>query len=189
MRRPADSGSKLGLSAGFTLIELLITITVAAVIMGIAVPSFVDFVVKNRLKTQASELRLTLASARVEAIRRGMRVVVCPWNGIDTLAGAKCTTAAEWANGWFSFADADMDGTYDANEATLDRHAALEGGDLLTGPDKFVFRSDGTVVDSGSMTLCSSDTDYEDDARAIKISNVGRVRVLLQPFPLGVTKC
>ncbi|HAG45433.1 MAG TPA: prepilin-type cleavage/methylation domain-containing protein, partial [Gammaproteobacteria bacterium] len=38
----------------------MITITLGAIIMGIGVPSYQDFVVKNRIQTQASEIRSSL---------------------------------------------------------------------------------------------------------------------------------
>ena len=60
---------------GFTLFELLITIALIAIVMGIGVPSYQDFVVKNRIQTQASEIRSSLAMARVEAIRRGLWIL------------------------------------------------------------------------------------------------------------------
>ena len=67
MTRDLESLSERGRGntrcGGFTLIELLITIALVAIVMGIGVPNYQDFVVKNRIQTQASEIRSSLAMA------------------------------------------------------------------------------------------------------------------------------
>ena len=160
---------------GFTLIELMITITLGAIVMGIGVPSYQNFVVKNRIQTQANEIRSSLAMARVEAIRRGLRVRVCPGqNG--------CDGTENWQGGWNSFVDRNNDNTRDdaANETALEVHVRLDGGSTLTGANNVIFKSDGTVVRARTMILCTADSDAQ-HRRRIDISNVGRVRVCRPP--------
>ena len=106
--------------------------------MGIGVPSFQNLVVKNRIQTQASEIRSSLAMARVEAIRRGLRVRVCPGqNG--------CDGSANWHGGWNSFVDRINDNNIDPNETQLEVHIRLDGGSTLTGANHVIFKSDGTA--------------------------------------------
>ena len=169
-----ERGRKSTPCGGFTLIELMITITLAAVVMGIGVPSYQEFVVKNRIQTQASEIRSSLAMARVEAIRRGLRVRVCP--GQDGCVGAN------WDDGWNSFVDRNNDNTRDdaANETALEVHVRLDGGSTLTGANNVIFNSDGTVVRARTMILCTADSDAQ-HRRRIDISIVGRVRVCRPP--------
>ena len=54
---------------GFTLVELIVTLAVAAILMGTAVPSFTSLVNSNRLATQANDLLGAMMIARSEAIR------------------------------------------------------------------------------------------------------------------------
>ena len=156
----------------------MITITLGAIIMGIGVPSYQDFVVKNRIQTQASEIRSSLAMARVEAIRRGLRVRVCPGQG-------RCV-GANWHGGWNSFVDRNSDNTIDANETQLEVHIRLDGGSTLTGANNVIFRSDGTatnslrLLDNNALILCTADNDPQHQ-RAIEVNAVGRVRVCGPP--------
>ena len=155
---------------GFTLIELLITIALVAIVMGIGVPSFQNLVVKNRIQTQASEIRSSLAMARVEAIRQGLRVRVCPGqNG--------CDGSANWHGGWNSFVDRNNDNNIDTNETQLEVHIRLDGGSTLTGANHVIFKSDGTASDARELNLCTADGDASPHRRGIHVSNVGRVRV------------
>src|SRR5688572_6291428 len=85
-------------SRGFTLLELMFTLTVAAFLLGIGVPSFVDMVRNNRAAANINELSTALAIARSEAIRRGANVTVC-----RSSDGATCGTT--WADGWIVFVD------------------------------------------------------------------------------------
>lgn len=72
---------------GFTLIELMVVISIAAVMMGLALPSFTSFVAGQRVKTATSDFSLAAVFARSEAIKRNAEV------GIVAAAGG-------WKDGW-----------------------------------------------------------------------------------------
>jgi prepilin-type N-terminal cleavage/methylation domain len=80
---------------GFTLVELLITVTIAVVLIMIAVPSFKSIILSNKLTTTANDLVLAINSARMEAVKRNASTQLCSnsaaSNTSDTL-GTKCGT-------------------------------------------------------------------------------------------------
>jgi type IV fimbrial biogenesis protein FimT len=91
-------------SKGFTLVELLIVIVITSIMMTIAMPSFTDFMALTQVKTDASNLHLSLMRARSEAITRNTSITVQPaaggwqdgWtisNGIETQGAAKTEIA------------------------------------------------------------------------------------------------
>lgn len=88
---------------GVTLIELMITIAVAAVLLMIAVPSFRNITLANRLDTAANDVVNAIHMARMEAIKRNASVQFCGNSAsakpIDTLDGACVAgaSAAVWA--------------------------------------------------------------------------------------------
>jgi type IV fimbrial biogenesis protein FimT len=90
----------LKLQKGFTLIELMVTLAVLAVAVGIAAPSFKSQVLNNRSVTLGSDLVTALNFARVEAVKRGARVSICP-----STDGATCIGGTQWAKGWMVFVD------------------------------------------------------------------------------------
>ncbi|PXV54060.1 type IV fimbrial biogenesis protein FimT [Dyella jiangningensis] len=85
---------------GVTLIELLVTIAVAAVLMALAIPSFRNITLSNRLTTSANEVVSALQTARMEAIKRNARTQLCSdaaeanVSGEDDALGAACGTSA-----------------------------------------------------------------------------------------------
>lgn len=90
----------------FTLMELMLTLTIAALILAIGVPSFGEFRRNNRMVGVANDFLGTVQTARTEAVKRQIPVAVCPSNDPDS-AAASCTAGA--FSGWIAFADADND--------------------------------------------------------------------------------
>lgn len=80
--------------SGFTLIELMVTVSVAGVLLAIAVPSFNQLIVTNRLTAQANEFVAAINFARSEAIKRNARLVLCREGAPDTCA----TQAGNWTS-------------------------------------------------------------------------------------------
>jgi len=68
-RRPA---------AGFTIVELLVVVAIAGMLLGIAVPALVRQIGRSQLVAAARETGVLMQRARMEAIRRGMPVIVAP---------------------------------------------------------------------------------------------------------------
>lgn len=82
---------------GFTLIEMLVTLVVASITLGIAIPSFTHLITSNSLAVTTNAYVSAINTARVEAIKLNRTVQFCSNlaanNGSKTL-GTACGTLA-----------------------------------------------------------------------------------------------
>ncbi|RNF86167.1 GspH/FimT family pseudopilin [Montanilutibacter psychrotolerans] len=173
------------LAAGFTLVELLVVIIILAVVMAIGFPSFTAVFNNNRLSSTANEVVASVQIARIEAVRRNTRVILC--NSAD---GATCTNVAAgvaWT-GWIVLVpDGNGDGT--ANDPLLLRRGEppprvqLRASDALaTG--QLVFRSDGYArngtagnapLANGSVAVCIVTTRPAQNERMVAVAAGSRI--------------
>ncbi len=72
---------------GFTLVELMIGLVLVAILLGIGIPQFRNFILDQRLRATSSDLRVALTLARSEAIKRNRVVELLP-------------DADGWGKGW-----------------------------------------------------------------------------------------
>lgn len=116
---------------GFTIIELMVTITLAAVVLVLAVPSFTNIIRDNRLVTQTNSLISALNIARSEAAKRGVRITIC-----RSTDQSSCTTSnpSKWEDGWIMFFDTRNFGTRDTSapiEEIIQVSEGLSGSNSL----------------------------------------------------------
>ncbi len=135
---------------GFTLIELLVTITVMAIVLGFGVPGFQSVVNGNRLAAAANEAVANLQTARMEAIRRNHRVVVCASSNAN--AGTAATCANSDIDGWIIFVDKDRNDAFNAGD-TLLRNTTVDRTLEIGGTMTVVYRSDGLARDTAGNLL------------------------------------
>jgi len=171
-------------SIGFSLIELLVVIAIAAILAGLAVPSFQSMIASSNLTSTTNDLITTLARAKSDAIRRGQRVTVCM-----SADGAACATTGDWTQGWIMFNDDDHSDAAATVESTNDITAvntALTNNIVIRAKSSqpyFSYSADGQakLMNSGSgagtLRVCSPSSALTNDTRArdIKINWVGRV--------------
>lgn len=156
---------------GFTLIELLVTISIAVILMTVAVPSFMDFVRNNRLAGQANDLVLAFAYAKSEAVKRGIRVTVC-----SRQTDASCAGSATWDTGWLVFVDNDGGGSVNGADVVLQVRPPLEGDNTLRAGarQRVTFQTTGFSPGfNDTFRLCDSRGTAV--ARQLVISAQGRV--------------
>ena len=166
------ANDKLTHDSGFTLLELMITIAIAAVLAGIAIPSFKSSISSNRLTTNANELVTALNLARSEAVKRGQQVVVRR-NGTN------------WENGWTVFVD--IDRSTSAKENVFNAGADVELRAYSGLPNSLTLRANANFADfirytpsgqshaEGSFAVC--DGGAVSGAKLIIVNPVGRVRI------------
>jgi type IV fimbrial biogenesis protein FimT len=63
---------------GFSLVELMIGLILVAALMGIGIPSFRAFIVKQQLVATSTDLHIALITARSEALKRNRSVSLTP---------------------------------------------------------------------------------------------------------------
>jgi len=84
---------------GFTLIELMVTLLVAAVLLGLAVPNFRELIEKSRLRGATDDLVTLLNISRANAVKLGL----------DVNTSVIITSATSWCAGAVSAVDPDAD--------------------------------------------------------------------------------
>lgn len=158
-----------GYKQGFTIVELMVTLAVASVLIGFALPAFNDFVRQRTMASRVNDLVLAVTYARSEAVRR---------SGIVTIQAVVGADDNEWGEGFCVVignpGDCDdaalvlrsferMDGV------TFDAAGALHGETALS------FNGRGLLVGDiqGRIELCSDDENV-DPGRAVAISPTGR---------------
>lgn len=150
MREPLTQPRR---AKGFTLLELLFTITVAAVLLGIAAPSFRDMSIRNSLAASSNDVIASIAYARSEAIRQSTPVSICASND-----GATCT--GSWSDGWIIFVNSDGDepAEVDAGETILKTYSGtannytIGAGANLSA--NITYRRDGSAANTGMLAFC-----------------------------------
>jgi type IV fimbrial biogenesis protein FimT len=157
---------------GFTMIELLVTMVVAAILVGLAVPAFTSFVQNDRDAGQINSLVASLNYARSEAVKRASPngVIVCP-----SADGVNCVAAAtDWTTGWIVTY---IDPIVPANSVVLQNVPALSGSNTVktdAGPaGAITFSSNGQA--SGNVTIRVCDTRGALFARQVEVLTTGRI--------------
>ena len=143
---------------GFTLIELVVTMAMAAILIGVAVPNIRTFIQNSRTITQVNSLKADLAMARNKSIGSPSNVGVC-----KSVNGTSCVIGGQWATGRAIFVDINNNRAWDAGEPILQFTEALATGNTLTStaamPDQLIF-SAGTILNLGagvaSFIICDS---------------------------------
>lgn len=128
------SSQSLKRSLGFTLIELLITISIAAILMAIAAPSFRDLIAGQKIKTASYDLMSALQFTRSEALKRNADVSLVQATG-------------GWKNGWTVTA---------AGPVNLGSHEAFTGLDITGSSSSLVYSRDGRIASTGGQTFAIS---------------------------------
>ncbi len=169
---------------GFTLLELMVVVVVMALLLAIALPSFESTINNNRLAGASNELMASIQTARIEAVRRNARAMVCLSSDAKS-ATPTCSTAD--VNGWITFLDVNKNGSYNSATDTLLRTASVadkvEVHDSSNVAGKVIFRSDGfartaagALLD-GTIDLCIETTHVAKNVRHVGIGAGSRVSI------------
>lgn len=167
--------SVLRAAAGFTLIELAVTLSVAAILFTVAVPSFVGLIRNMQITAATNEFFSAINLTRAEAVQRGIRVDMVP-------AGEK----GDWTNGWVVFVDRNRNLRPDGGDVIIFRHGPAPNGIRITarltdstvqylaynGAGRTRTHENGYRTQFGTFTF-----ELESRVRKIKLNFAGRPRI------------
>ena len=164
---------------GFGLIELMVTVSIAAILLTIALPNFRDTINGNRASSQANDYVAAINLARNEAISRNRPVTIC---AADTSSGtpAACGAATAWNQGWMIFVDTvtDTGAPVAVTAASVLRTGVANAAIDVAGNTAFVrFSSRGEVLANAERTLTLKPASYcrPSQTRVVTIGLIGRV--------------
>lgn len=170
LSRSRSLGSPRRAQRGLTLIEAVMTMAVLAICTAIAVPSYRALVQRQRVDATMHLLTAYMASARMTAVTRRSRTVVCPSDG-----DGGCRQDGDWTYGWLLFLDRNGNGRPDnALDILRDERAPSDVAlRILSNRKQLRYLPDGRST-GGNLTVRVC---YGDLLKGkIVVSNSGRVR-------------
>lgn len=155
---------------GFTVVELMVSLAVAAILFGLALPAFNDLMDQRTMTTQINRFVLAVNYARSEAVKLG---------GVTSVQSIDASDSDnEWGAGYCVV----VGNPGNCNNA-LQTFAAPDG-ETLNGIDGLAdvatlsFNSRGLWIGgaAGEVQLCSTDAEV-DPGRSIFINTTGRASI------------
>lgn len=135
---------------GFTLIELLISLTILAILAGVAAPSVSEMMGRQRLRTATSDVINSLIRTRSTAIKMQVNVTMRP-----VVAGTA------WAGGWY---------IQHPTMATVKLFNQDEiQGATITGPTLVTYRFSGRVTPTTTAPSWQVSTSGTAEVRCITL--------------------
>ena len=169
---------------GFTLIELLVTVSIAVILVMLALPSFEAFRRNAQLTSASNSLMAGINAARSEAMKKGTNAMLAP---VDS--------GGSWDAGWivFSFGSGNTSQVFDAaTDSVVLRQEAMPSYLTVSGTGPASGSSPYVMFDAsgypklksggfGATTLNITRTDLTgaellEQTRRVKVASVGRVR-------------
>lgn len=160
-------------SRGFTLVEAMVVMSIIAILMAVAVPTFRDFTASRAVAAQISDFAGALRLARTEAIKRGRPVVVCR-TADPQAATPACNAGNDWRSGWLVMQGDTL--------VRLQSSYANSGGIESGGVDMITFRPTGIAPATSEATfvfrppLPSGTASYNSLTRRICVGVTGVTR-------------
>jgi type IV fimbrial biogenesis protein FimT len=173
----------------FTLIEMIVTMSIAALIMMLAIPNIQSFIKNSRMTGAANDLLTSLALARNESIKLQQPVAVCASANPKT-ANPTCSIGT-FTSGWIVWVDVNDNGLHDNGERVVSTREALDPA-ISAGADNqylvsyaatgFTQTSAGGRVTTTQVAMCDDRHNVATSgalsaARAVTINVTGRARV------------
>lgn len=180
---------------GFTLIELIVTISIAALLISAAIPTFGSWINNAKVRSAAESLQNSVRLAQAEALSRGQQTVVILTSGTPAWDSTPVTNGRNWA----VHAQPLANSAEAAATASATTHPYIDGstyatqqGVAVTGPALLCFNSSGRLVSStsvavpnaGSATCATAPVTYEvkhgtsvDRSYKVMVSLGGKVRM------------
>lgn len=160
-------------SSGFTLIELATTVAVMGILAGVAMPPMQAFVERQRTSAAVSSLTTHMNLARMAAISRNHRTVLCPSSD-----GANCAAGTDWSQGWMLFVDEDgnrrPDGSDDILRVDLEPTSQHLRVVSTRGREQLRYLPDGRSPGSNlTISICN---DRSEVLARVIVNNMGRPR-------------
>jgi type IV fimbrial biogenesis protein FimT len=153
---------------GFTVLELMITLVIAGILMGIGVPSMLQFIKNDRLTSYRNTLFTDLIQARSTSVQLNQPVTVCVSSN-----GTSCTSGS-FQDGWIIANDSNNNGVIESTELIKVQQAIQNDVNFFSSLTSITFDSRGFSPNSrGSISVC--DSRGIDFGQVITISVTGRV--------------
>ena len=161
MRRRYGESVKLN---GFTLVELMVAITIMAILLAVATPSFNDVLLGSKLSSYTNNFAASSTLARGEAIKRNKPVTLCV-----SIDGTNCG-AGGWEQGWIV-----LHGTtvIQRQAPSASGFKIIETGGLTT----LTFQPTGVGATQASLKVCRATPTVGKQERVINISATGRASI------------
>lgn len=164
---------------GFSLLELMVTVSVAAILLSVGVPSFNGAIKDSRMVRDSNQFVASISLARSSAVRFQRNATICT-SADFSAAVPTCSASTDWSNGWIVWVDKDRDGVTDADEilaaqGPLDDSTAFDTAAVTQF--SYDARGFGTTP-ADTLTMC--DDRGGEMGRLIKVNSVGRTNVSRQ---------
>ena len=188
--RTCESGGGTSVSRGFTLIELLVTLTIFALLVSLAAPSYQNLRQRSQVRSALSALADAVALARAEAVTRGVPVDICPLVSADA-AVPQCANTNTWEAGFMVCPREEAAGigrctdaastvgisnlpvqVFEAQPTSVSVRASG-----FTGETVVTFEPDGSLFAAGNFTICSDGSTTSAQALMVNVAGLSRVAV------------